>query len=331
MPDSLRTECSSYTEYEPLPDEPTISIVLTLYTDPQVAYLDKMLPVLQDQTYSDIEVVILPETESVIQKTKTLVDALDDSRFVCEPLESVSGLSEARNIGAETATGDVVAFLDIDAIPSTVWAEKIAQPYISDDVFAVGGRAVPGWETRTNRPPTVPPVFDWLVGSNHDSFAEAGELVRNTYGCNISFRRDVFLDIGGYDESLGKSHGYNLQGEEPNLGIELRNRFQTGVYYEPTAQITHFVNYEQQTLSWLSNRAYLQGVSKAVIESKHNDDEALDEEDDYLKYILFGAIPSYVTSGVLNLSPRYFGYAVLCVWYTLLVGIGFIKGTQLDR
>lgn len=330
MPDSLRTECSSYTDYEPLPDTPTVSIILTLYTESQVAYLDKMLPVLQDQSYSDIEIVILPENETVIRKSQTLVEALDDSRFVFEPLESVSGLSEARNIGAETATGDIVAFLDIDAVPSTVWAEKIAQPYVTEDVFAVGGRAVPGWETRTNRPFTVPPVFDWLVGSNHDSFAEQGELVRNTYGCNISFRRDVFLDLGGYDEALGKSHGYNLQGEEPNLGIELRKQFQTGVYYEPTAQITHFVNAEQQTLSWLSNRAYLQGVSKAVIESLHDDDGALTEEDDYLKYILFGAIPSYIKSGVLNLSPRYFAYAFLCLWYTGLVGVGFIKGQQIN-
>lgn len=325
----LRHSCSSYTEYEPLPNNPKVSVILTLYTESQLNYLQNILPALQTQTYDNIEVVVLPETDPVITQTTDMIDRLSDDRFVVEPLAEVSGLSEARNNGAEVATGDIVAFLDIDAIPADVWVENLVTPYVQLDLFAVGGRATPGWEQRGSRPATVPPAFDWLVGSNHDEFADAGDLVRNTYGCNISFRRDVFLELGGYDDSLGKSHGHNLQGEEPHLGFALKQHYQTGVYYAPDATITHFVSPEQQTLSWLSNRAYLQGISKAVIQSLHEDD-ALGEEDDYLSFILFSAIPSYLWTGFTNLSPKYIGFAVLCLWYTFLVGIGFLKGKRMN-
>lgn len=320
-----RSNCSRGTKFDPIPENPKISVVVTLYSLDQISYFEDCLAGLRNQSYENVEFCILPESEEVIGRVTEICAKIDDDRIVIHPLESVSGLSEARNKGAERATGDIVAFLDVDAVPTPRWAEFIADPYERYDLFAVGGKAVPIWEERNKRPSWIPPEFDWLVGSNHNEFATEGEFVRNTYGCNISFRRDVFLELGGYDTDLGKSHGFNLQGEEPSLGIQLQLEYDTAVYYQPNALINHAVDTEQQQVRWLLERAFLQGVSKEVIDSKfRTSDTPLEEEDDYLKFVLLTAFPRHLTQSVTRDSPEKLLTAVMILMYTFCVGTGFL-------
>ncbi len=39
----------------------------------------------------------------------------------------------------------------------------------------------------------------WLVGRDEKGFGEHIEEMRNTYGSKMSFRRDVLLNVGGYE------------------------------------------------------------------------------------------------------------------------------------
>lgn len=320
-----RSNCHRGTKFESLPENPKVSVIITLYTVDQLSYLEDCIGGLQEQTYENVEFCILPENEEVISRVKDRYDTSNDSRIVIHSLDSVSGLSEARTIGAEKATGDIVAFLDVDAIPTPRWVEHLVNAYTRYELFAVGGRAIPIWEGRQARPAWIPPEFDWLIGSNHEEFADEGEFVRNTYGCNISFRRDVFLDLGGFDSDLGKSHGFNLQGEEPSLGVQLQTEYNTAMYYQPNALIEHAVDETQQQLRWLLERAFLQGVSKEVIDSKYADDDTpLEEEDDYLKFVLLTAFPRHIGLAIQYLAPHQIVTAVMVLVYTFFVGSGFL-------
>lgn len=329
---SLRENCTIYTDFAPLPDTPKVSVILTYYKTEQISYFLNLFKSLSNQTYDNFEVLLLPESKQVINETKkyaTSSNYLANLQYEIHPLQDTDGLSEARNRGAEYANGDIVAFLDIDTIPSEQWIEELVKPYQESDVFAVGGSASPEWEGRKHRPYGIPPEFDWLIGSTYTEFAHHGDMIRNTFGCNISYRTDVFLELGGFDSTLGKNSGYNLQGEEPQLGILLQNKYQTGVYYTQSATISHFVSEEQQTLKWLSNRAYLQGISKAIIE-KSTGKQALNKENTYLKQVLLEYVPAYLKSGLTTPSSKQLMFAFLCLWYTFLVGIGYINGKYIQ-
>lgn len=43
-----------------------------------------------------------------------------------------------------------------------------------------------------------PEKFLWLVGYTEREFADHMEEVRNTYGPNLSFRREVFEELDGF-------------------------------------------------------------------------------------------------------------------------------------
>ena len=75
------------------------------------------------------------------------------------------------------------------------WIACLVDVYEETDAIAVGGDVWPNWQGK--RPDFFAEEFYWLVGCVKPGFAEDGEEVRNTYGSNISYRREAFLEIGG--------------------------------------------------------------------------------------------------------------------------------------
>jgi len=78
----------------------------------------------------------------------------DRDDVVCHRNDENVGLLESRNNGAEVATGDVVAFVDDDAIADERWVEELVDVYEQRDVRAVGGRMTPAWVAGS--PPSCP-------------------------------------------------------------------------------------------------------------------------------------------------------------------------------
>ena len=68
--------------------------------------------------------------------------------------------------------------------------------------MAVGGVARPVWPER--RPDHLPPELDWIVGCTYLGQPTERADVRNLWGCNMSVRRWVFEEIGGFDEDAGR-------------------------------------------------------------------------------------------------------------------------------
>ena len=59
--------------------------------------------------------------------------------------EGIEGLSETRNVGINTATGDIIAFIDDDAVAKADWLENLVNPFREGNIMAVGGMALPVW------------------------------------------------------------------------------------------------------------------------------------------------------------------------------------------
>ncbi len=240
------------------------------------------------QSYPFVEIVV------VVDGNKELYDIVlhKELNAVVHLNEQNLGLSKSRNIGAEIATGNVVAFLDDDAVADPEWISRLADLYIHNSAVAAGGKLKPLWINGVSI--FIPEEFWWLIGANPKGDPEKIVEVRNTYGSNISFNRDVFLRVGGFSTEFGFNAGKNgvLQGEEADLCNRIKKLTGESVWYNPDAVVYHKVFKSRVALKALFRRAFWQGYSKRAISEKSTD--KLNRESGFLKYVIFTSIPERI-------------------------------------
>jgi GT2 family glycosyltransferase len=116
----------------------------------------------------------------------------------------VGNLSISRNIGIELATGEIIAFLDDDAIPEAEWLDDLALAFKDPVVGCAGGFVYnPDGVTFQYRYATVDrlgrPDFSWQRPAPELSFPYTANFP-HPLGANSAFRREVLLAVGGFDE-----------------------------------------------------------------------------------------------------------------------------------
>ena len=192
------------------------------------------------------------------------------------------GLSGARNTGVRAATGDVVAFLDDDAVADREWAERLLAPYADPDIIGVGGCAQPSWDEP--RPRWFPREFDWVVGCSYRGLPRIPAQVRNFIGANMSFRRDVLMRLDGFRPDLGRIGTRPLGGEETELCIRAADAFGGSLLlYDPSAVVHHRVRAERGRWRYFRARCYAEGLSKAAVSRHAGAGQALASERTYLR------------------------------------------------
>jgi hypothetical protein len=174
------------------------------------------------------------------------------------------GLSGARNTGVQAAGGEVLAFMDDDALADPDWLQALLAHYQDPDVMAVGGAVLPWWES--GRPRGFPEEFDWVVGCSYRGMPTSRTGVRNLLGANMSFRRRVFGVVGGFAEGIGRV-GVRAAGcEETELCIRVGAAFPAGaILYEPAARVSHRVPAARASWRYFGVRCYREGLSKAQV------------------------------------------------------------------
>src|SRR5260221_220889 len=171
------------------------------------------------------------------------------------------GLSGARNCGIRVAKGELVAFIDEDALAKPDWLEWLTAGYSDPNVFGVGGTVEPIW--LTDRPGWFPEEFNWVVGCSYRGLPETTALVRNLIGCNMSFRREVFESIGGFKHGIGRVGTRPTGCEETELCIRLNQHCPNAILlYEPMARVYHRVPGQRACWKYFGARCYAEGQSK---------------------------------------------------------------------
>jgi glycosyltransferase involved in cell wall biosynthesis len=199
------------------------------------------------------------------------------------------GLSGARNTGVETASGDVVAFLDDDAAAEPDWLARLADAYADPAVIGAGGHVEPLWPAE--RPAGFPPEFDWVVGCSYRGLPEERAEVRNLIGANMSLRRDVLDDAGGFSSSLGRIGAVPLGCEETELCIRARRLRPGGtILHEPAARVGHRVAPVRTGWRYFRARCWAEGLSKAVVAELAGNDVGLSSERAYALRVLPGGV-----------------------------------------
>jgi len=306
-----------------------VSVVLCTHTLDRYAYLADAAESVLSGTYDDIEVVCVSDgNEAVFERMQA--DYGDDDRVVTTCLDENSGLLTARNRGADVASGEVVAFLDDDAIACDRWLELLVEAYEDHDAIAVGGRMTPRWEAPGGEPDILPAEFYWLVGVTHRGFGPDGDpdeagWVRNTMGSNISFRAETFDALGGFDTDIGGRKGDNhLQGGESELCARLRAEYDEHVYYVPEATVEHRVFDYRTEPDWLLERAFWQGYSKRGMERFVP--ESTGDEDEFLARLLLEFAPGRLRGLVRRPSVAAALQLCFLFLFTGAVGAGYGYG-----
>jgi glycosyltransferase involved in cell wall biosynthesis len=259
-----------------------VSVVICAYTPDRLPALDEAIAALRDQTVKPAEVLLV--IDHAPELLETCRGRWSDAVQVIENTES-RGLTGARNTGVAAAAGGVVAFLDDDAVPALDWLERLGEAYADPAVLGVGGTVRPRWVT--GRPSWFPPEYDWVVGCTHSGMPRETRPVRNMVGANMSFRRDVLIETGGFRDQLGRVGANTAGAEETDLCIRAGALFPQGVIlFDPSACVEHIVPAQRASFRYFVERCKGEGRSKAILAGLVGSDAGLKEERSYVSRTL---------------------------------------------
>ena len=112
---------------------PRISVVINTYN--RARQLDRCLEILRKQIYRNFEIVVVngpstDDTSSVLRRFAGQIRVVETSSRV---------LSVSRNLGIQASAGELVAFIDDDAVAAPNWLAGLARPFNDPTVGAAGG------------------------------------------------------------------------------------------------------------------------------------------------------------------------------------------------
>jgi GT2 family glycosyltransferase len=239
--------------------------------------------------------------------------------------EGPNGLSGARNTAIAFSRGDIVAFLDDDAVAREHWLERMRAALADPDVFAVGSAALPQWPSG-GRPNWFPPEFDWVVGCSYLGLPAAPTDVRNVIGAAMAFRREAFDLAGVFSTVVGRIGTAPTGCEETELCIRLRRARPTArVTYLPDIAVTHHVTPERLSLRYFFRRCMGEGLSKARVSRLVGAGDGLASERTYVLSTLPRGVRREVGRGLRG-DLAGFSTSALIIAGTLVTGCAYLRG-----
>jgi GT2 family glycosyltransferase/sugar lactone lactonase YvrE len=165
---------------------PRVSVVVCAYNAADT--LNDCLSALDHLTYPNYEVIVVNDGSkdgtSDVARAHAQVRVIDVAN---------GGLSSARNIGLAAATGEIVAYTDADTRVDRDWLTFLVQPFLTSDVVGSGGPNV----VPADDPPMAQCIARAPGGPTHVLLDD--RIAEHVPGCNMAFRRDALLSIGGFN------------------------------------------------------------------------------------------------------------------------------------
>ena len=225
-------------------DWPSISVVVCSHNGS--ATLSDCCEGLLELQYPNYDVIVVDDGS-----TDSTPQIVGEYGFRVISMENM-GLSSARNTGMLAARGDIVAYLDDDARPDPHWLHYLAQAFMSGDWTGVGG-------------PNLAPPEDGLIaqcvanapgGPSHVLLTD--REAEHIPGCNMAFRRDRLLELGGFDPQ------FRVAGDDVDLCWRLQDRgWKLG--FSPAAVVWHHRR-NSVPAYWRQQAGY--GRAEAMLERK---------------------------------------------------------------
>jgi glycosyltransferase involved in cell wall biosynthesis len=248
---------------------PSLSVVITTYTKDRLPDVLDVLGSLKAQTCSPAEIVFVAEGDRGLCTTVSgyaREQGLHNVVIVFN--EGERGLSAARNLGAQQARGEIIAFVDDDVVLSPHWAEEVVKAFADDSVIGVTGPAYPLWEDPGMS--WFPEELDWLISCTRWNGWNQVREVRNGWGMNMSFRKSALDLAGGFRSEFGlhnnaRSSWYDPPSEDVDLSIRVRRLTGGRILYNPGVKIHAKVSRRRLTIRYIMQRSFSVGYQRRRI------------------------------------------------------------------
>jgi glycogen(starch) synthase len=243
----------------------TASVVINTYN--RAAYLSNAIRSVAYQTYPAVELIVVngPSTDD----TERVLESLSGERFRFKSVRCAGrNLSESRNLGIAEAAGDVVLFIDDDAVAHPDWIARLMAAYEDPEVGAAGGFTIDHTGMAFQCRYTVCDRFGNAKFLNMIDPARILEALRGFHfpsllGTNCSFRRSELLAINGFDET----YAYFL--DETDVCLRIFNR-ERRIVTVPDAYVFHkYAPSDLRSAEKIPNSLFAPAKSKAHFIIKH--------------------------------------------------------------
>lgn len=296
---------------------PLLSLVVTSYTTERLNDIFELLESIKNQTYTNIETIFVAERSTeLFERVKDYAEEKAIANMMVVFNDGEPGASAARNLGIKEARGEIIAFVDDDALPFPDWAQEMVQAYQDDSIIGVAGSALPLWEAESMS--WFPEEFYWVISCT--AFTGWDELrdTRNAWTMNSSFRREAF-DLGELfltETGPGNVRRYREFAEDEELTFRIKRRTGKRIVYNPRVKVRHRVYKHKLTLGFIANYAYWIGLTRPVLKRLYPKDDAggnpLEVERQLLKRIFTKLFP--------DILKNFFSHPVIA-WRKLRVTI----------
>lgn len=234
----------SQVPFQPDSEWPLISVVVCTYNGS--ATIRDCMEGLMRLAYPRFEVIVI--NDGSIDSTPEIVN-----EYPVRLITTVNqGLSQARNRGIYESKGDIIAYIDDDAYPDPHWLHYLAFAYANTDHAGIGGPNI--------APPEDGPIARSVAnapgGPVHVLVTD--EIAEHIPGCNMSFRKEALLAVGGFDPQ------YRTAGDDVDLCWRIQLIGYT-IGYHPAALVWHHRRNSVKAY-WKQQVGY--GKAEALLENK---------------------------------------------------------------
>lgn len=199
----------------------------------------------------------------------------DNTREVCEAFaaahpdvlfryttESEQGLSAAKNRGIKEAKGDIIVYIDDDALVDPWYLRTYAEWFATHpETMACGGPIEPLYET--SEPDWMTPYTKALLTAWMNYGEKVREYPRGRYpgGGNAAYRKEVFEQVGGFNTALGRKGG-NLMGSEEKDIFDKMHTLNMQILYLPEPVLHHCIPQAKLEKPYFDRLTLQMGISE---------------------------------------------------------------------
>jgi O-antigen biosynthesis protein len=228
------------------PSPPKVSVVICAYNAERT--MQPCLESLRTLRYPHYEVIVVNDGST--DRTLEIAQRFPEARLISQENK---GLSAARNVGIEAATGEIVAFTDSDCVVDPDWLTYLVYGFTSGGFVAVGGPNLPPPEESR----TAACVASSPGGPTHVLLND--QVAEHIPGCNMAFRKDVLQRIGGFDAV------FRAAGDDVDLCWRLQNEGHV-IGFSAAAMVWHF---RRNTVKAYIKQQMGYGAAEALLYFKH--------------------------------------------------------------
>jgi O-antigen biosynthesis protein len=228
---------------------PKASVVICSYNG--ASTVESCLRSMTRINYPDFEVVFVDDgstdqTQEIVKKFPGVVNIRQKNM----------GLSYARNVGMQAATGEVVVYTDSDCEADEDWLYYLCLALVRDGGGNYGGMGGPN---------LIPDEGSWVAdcvglspgGPTHVMMDD--RTAEHVPGCNMAFWKSVLLRVNGFDSQFRKA------GDDVDVIWRIQN-LGYAIGFSPAAQVWH---YRRNTVKAYLRQQMGYGEAEALLKYKH--------------------------------------------------------------